>query len=179
MKQSKTSNEILSLPTWAFFWIILSSFIVMWDIGFVLNRPRSLPGGDLHFIWQPYSKYITIDYVYRDIDNEFGIAQSWMNIVEVALLYVGLLLYRSARAASLLSFLVSLLFTFSKTVLYALVETAANNANVAHNDWNTFIFLYILPNYCWIVFPGILSITILRKLHRVLSTALSDKKKNE
>ncbi len=28
-----------------------------------LSRPRSMPGGDLHWIWKPYSIYMNVDYV--------------------------------------------------------------------------------------------------------------------
>jgi hypothetical protein len=30
-----------------------------------LSRPRSMVGGDLHWIWKPYSLYQEIDYVRR------------------------------------------------------------------------------------------------------------------
>ena len=37
-------------------WLILSSLVVIWDAGFVLLRPRTLPGGDLHQFWKPCKK---------------------------------------------------------------------------------------------------------------------------
>ena len=35
------------------FWFTVSPLVVIWDASFILMRPRSLPGGDLHFIWIP------------------------------------------------------------------------------------------------------------------------------
>lgn len=34
-------------------WFSLASVIVLWDALFLFLRPRSMPGGDLHFIWKP------------------------------------------------------------------------------------------------------------------------------
>ena len=33
------------------------------DLRLSLSRPRSMPGGDLHWLWKPYGLYMTIDYV--------------------------------------------------------------------------------------------------------------------
>lgn len=46
-----------------------------------------------------------------------------------------------------------LVATFSKTVLYAVLEVMDGSINVAHNDWFTFIFLYVIPNNMWTVVP--------------------------
>lgn len=32
-------------------WFAVSSVVVLWDAGFCLLRPRSMPGGDLYWIW--------------------------------------------------------------------------------------------------------------------------------
>ncbi len=38
-------------------WFSLSSLVVIWDALFVFLRPRSLPGGDLHFLFKPCMFY--------------------------------------------------------------------------------------------------------------------------
>ena len=34
-------------------WFLLSSIVVVWDAGFILLRPHSLPKGDLEWFWMP------------------------------------------------------------------------------------------------------------------------------
>ena len=79
-------------------WLLLSTIVVAWDAGFVLLRPRSLPGGDLHYLWKPCkgthsptplpiyftwcgsftvdTLYIEVDTRYGDMEDAFCIAQS-------------------------------------------------------------------------------------------------------
>lgn len=42
----------------------ISTLIVAWDTGYILLRPRSMPGGDLHWLWKPYEHYVNVDYIY-------------------------------------------------------------------------------------------------------------------
>ncbi len=35
-------------PKFIKFWLLLSSVVVTWDAAFVLMRPKTLPGGELH-----------------------------------------------------------------------------------------------------------------------------------
>lgn len=41
------------------FWLFVSTLLVAWDSGFVLLRPRSMPGGDLHYLWKPCKTIFT------------------------------------------------------------------------------------------------------------------------
>ncbi|KAK5165953.1 uncharacterized protein LTR77_008877 [Saxophila tyrrhenica] len=45
-------------------WLAISLPLVIWDTGYVLLRPLSMPGGSLSKIWYPYGMYGTVDYVY-------------------------------------------------------------------------------------------------------------------
>lgn len=46
-------------------WLAISLPLVIWDTGYVLLRPYSMPGGSLHKpLWVPYGLYGTIDHVY-------------------------------------------------------------------------------------------------------------------
>jgi len=76
-------------------WLIISLPLVFWDIGYVLLRPHSMPGGWLHSpIWTPYALYGTIDYIYGEKAwnerNGFTAAQTSLNVVE-SVGYVGYL----------------------------------------------------------------------------------------
>lgn len=71
------------------FWLVLSVPLVLWDAGYVLLRPHSMPGGKLHSpIWTPYALYGTVDYIYGwpafNARNGFTAAQTVMNLVETA-----------------------------------------------------------------------------------------------
>ena len=72
----------LKTYTWITLWFLLTAPVIMWDVSYCLLRyvscacslcnispargmfrPRSMVGGDLHWIWEPYGLYQEIDYV--------------------------------------------------------------------------------------------------------------------
>jgi hypothetical protein len=150
------------IPTAVWWWLVVSSCVVIWDGLFVLNRPRSMPGGDLHAIWSPYALYVTIDKMYGDMGNLFVIVQSYCNFVEVALNFLAAYLAShaggSARKSTFAGVvaLVSLAFTFWKTVIYF----AYGREDAAHNDWKTYVTLYLLPNGMWLLVPFLSMVAI-------------------
>lgn len=75
-------------------WLFISLPLVIWDTSYVLLRPRSMIGGDLHSpIFVPYGLYSTVDFVYGfpaySGKDGFTAAQSLLNIVET----LGYLIY--------------------------------------------------------------------------------------
>ena len=138
-------------------WLVIQLVVVSWDMSYVLLRPFSMNV----WLWQPYSLYAQIDYVYgiHPLTKEFNpfcAAQSWMNVVENFFYAVGLYFYRF-RGDQNLGYIIwfgTLVATFSKTVLYAVLEVMDNSINVKHNDWFRFIFMYVIPNNVWTVVPG-------------------------
>ncbi|GJJ12898.1 hypothetical protein Clacol_007144 [Clathrus columnatus] len=103
-------------------WFLITTPVILWDAG-----PRSMVGGDLHWIWKPYALYQEIDYVYgvRALENNEGFtnAQSFMNIVETALnlYYLYLTHIVESPSAPVYGF-ASIVMTFGKTALYHLQE---------------------------------------------------------
>ena len=80
-KWGHTSSTVVMI------WLFLSIPLVLWDAGYVLLRPYSMPGGKLHApIWTPYALYGTIDYIYGwpafNEGNGFTAAQVVLNLVE-------------------------------------------------------------------------------------------------
>jgi hypothetical protein len=147
------------VPRFWWVWLTVQLVVVTWDLCYILLRPHTLPGGALAAFWSPYKLYSTIDLVYGVRNNEynaFGIGQSLMNVVENVFYLIGLYLYRvrGNKNAAFVVWFGALVATFSKTVLYSLVEIGDQNRNVSHNDWYTFIFLYIMTNNVWTVIPG-------------------------
>ncbi|KAJ5551408.1 hypothetical protein N7535_000642 [Penicillium sp. DV-2018c] len=68
-------------------WLVVSVPLVIWDAGYVLLRPHSMPGGRLHSpIWTPYALYGSVDYIYGwpayNARNGFTAAQTLLNIIE-------------------------------------------------------------------------------------------------
>lgn len=68
-------------------WLVVSVPLVIWDAGYVLLRPHSMPGGRLHSpIWAPYALYGSIDYIYGwpafNARNGFTAAQTILNLIE-------------------------------------------------------------------------------------------------
>jgi hypothetical protein len=81
-------------------WLVVSVPLVIWDAGYVLLRPHSMPGGRLHSpIWTPYALYGTVDYIYGwpayNARNGFTAAQTVMNVIEtLGYLYYLWIVYR-------------------------------------------------------------------------------------
>jgi hypothetical protein len=76
-------------------WLAISLPLVLWDTGYVLLRPWSMPGGFLHSpIWTPYELYGRVDYVYGwpafEANDGWTASQGWVNLLETAA-YLGYL----------------------------------------------------------------------------------------
>ncbi|ELU39768.1 hypothetical protein AG1IA_06201 [Rhizoctonia solani AG-1 IA] len=55
----RTTGKNPRSRAWISFWYIASAFVIAWDVGYCFMRPRSMAGGDLHWIWKPYALYLT------------------------------------------------------------------------------------------------------------------------
>ncbi|KAM3068713.1 hypothetical protein ACMFMG_010890 [Clarireedia jacksonii] len=71
-------------------WLAVSLPLVIWDAGYCMLRPLSMPGGSLHWpLWVPYELYGRVDYIYGwkafNEHNGFTNAQTFLNIVETAM----------------------------------------------------------------------------------------------
>ncbi|ODN79258.1 uroporphyrinogen-III C-methyltransferase [Cryptococcus amylolentus CBS 6039] len=159
---------------WISFWMAAASIVVAWDAGYCLCRPRSFAGGDLAWIWKPYSdnNYGEIDHIYGwkayNEGDGFTAAQAMLNSLEITLAVIYLYLRHSSprhssapyHSSALLVGFASALMTWSKTVLYILQEYLCGWCNVGHNDRWTFWFMWVIPNCSWIVFPGLITLAL-------------------
>ncbi|EJD45575.1 hypothetical protein AURDEDRAFT_114131 [Auricularia subglabra TFB-10046 SS5] len=177
MAKTATTNAT-GVPAvwWVSAWFLLSAPVIFWDAGYCLMRPRSMRGGDLHWIWKPYSIYQDVDLVYGlkalEENNGFTSAQSFMNLIETALnlLYVYKTHVDPSPAASIIG-LSSAVMTLSKTVLYWAQEYYCNYCAVGHNTVVDLIFLWIIPNGVWLVVPTFVIIRLGKDIARSLSVA--------
>lgn len=154
-------------------WLAVSLPLVIWDTGYVLGRPHTMPGGWAHWpIWAPYALYGEVDHIYGfkqwNAGNGFTAAQGWLNAVETAMyLAYFWIWYSSARGvrggekriagragafAVVLGFAASVM-TVSKTVLYWLNEYHSSFDNIGHNKPLDLLLLWIIPNGAWLVVP--------------------------
>ncbi|TLD36949.1 hypothetical protein E2P81_ATG02731 [Venturia nashicola] len=170
--------------TFTLVWLLISLPLVIWDTGYVLLRPHSMPGGKWHApIWTMYELYGTIDHVYGfpawDSHDGFAGAQGTLNAVETAMYGVYLYLAYSYGVAEVgkmgrgspgilgrrkivgreagIAVLVGFsaaVMTLSKTILYWLNEYYSGFSHIGHNDFQQLLFLWIIPNGLWLIAPS-------------------------
>ncbi|ESK84331.1 hypothetical protein Moror_10214 [Moniliophthora roreri MCA 2997] len=185
---SSSKSTTASPPTqpktysWITLWFSITFFVVLWDAGYCFMRPRSMLGGDLHWIWKPYRIYQEVDLVYGvktfQEGGGFTNAQSLLNLVETFLnayyLYAAHVL--KWAPATLVGF-TSASLTLAKTVLYWAQEYYCSYCAVGHNTVKTLILFWIIPNGLWIVFPSLIVYTLGRDLIGVLEWAGEERAK--
>ncbi|KAI8098109.1 uncharacterized protein B0P05DRAFT_520438 [Gilbertella persicaria] len=151
--QAQTSNAS-QVPYWIRAWFFVSSLLVAWDFGFCLLRPHSMEGGSLNFLWKPYNLYGKIDHFYGlpafQAQDGFTGAQATMNVIETCLnfYYLWLLNHNSNVGQANLVGFSSAIMTFSKTLLYWLVEPFSGYQHIGHNSLRDLVILWIIPNGC-------------------------------
>ena len=160
--KGKTKTNNVLIPTWAVYWIFVSSALVVPDFLYVLLQPHTLKdgkwGGMLPFtIWHQYAEW---DRRYSNPDDVFNFVQSILNVVE-SVFGVGIVLIfgqRSKVGAKLLTALS--MMTFYKTVIYFLMEIVTGMEYIIHNPVpiRVLVGLLSLP---WLVVPAMVANTLL------------------
>ena len=84
-------------------WLAVAVPLVTWDTLYVLLRPRSMPGGSLHWpLFVPYALYGRVDHMYGakqwDAGNGFTAAQTLLNVIETAMYIAYVYLWYSRSA---------------------------------------------------------------------------------
>ena len=90
----------------------------------------------------PYAKYATVDKLYSRAsyeaylagDEGWGVTQSLMNLVEVALLFFAAAFASIGQRGASLLVIVSCVMTAAKTVAYFLIDYNENWKMTGHND---------------------------------------------
>ncbi|KAJ3532191.1 hypothetical protein NMY22_g7844 [Coprinellus aureogranulatus] len=171
--------------TWISLWYLITVPVIAWDVGYCFMRPRSFEGGDLHWIWKPYSIYQNVDLVYGveayKRGDGFTNAQSFMNVVETLLniAYLYLAHIAASPVAPLVGF-TSAALTLAKTVLYWAQEYFCGYCAVGHNSLKDLVVYWIIPNGFWIVIPFVITLTLGKDLAqslRVADAAKANKKR--
>lgn len=69
------------IPKPLYIWLILSSFVVIYDASYVLLRPDTMVGGKYFQYFSAYDLYIKFDTLYGNLTDSFVVIQSWLNLV--------------------------------------------------------------------------------------------------
>ena len=144
------------MPTTTLAWMAISLPLVIWDTGYVLGRPATMPGGFAHWpLWTPYKLYGEVDHMYGfkqwNAGNGFTAAQGTLNFIETAmyLVYVylfwtqgrptpaGRALSGRVGASAVLIALTAAVMTLSKTVLYCKASSLLSLLSWACAAWLT------------------------------------------
>ncbi len=115
----------------------------------------------------PYDNYIIYDTLYSDLEDQFVVIQSWLNIVEGVFLLIGVLMSFSKSVSvklwSALILVIASTCVFWKTVIFVWYD----------HDWATeaaknfspgSILCYWFPNSLWLVFPTLAMILIPKRI---------------
>lgn len=151
------------VPKWLFYWLVLSSFIVIFDATYVLLRPATMAGGALFPYFSPYDLYIKYDTLYGNLTDSFVVIQSWLNLVEVTLILAAVVLSAASspvkKLVGALVILAASAFVFWKTVIYILYSHDFTTEAVKSVSIDAF-FVFILPSSLWIIFPLLTIVTV-------------------
>ncbi|KIM43537.1 hypothetical protein M413DRAFT_443464 [Hebeloma cylindrosporum] len=142
--------------TWISLWFLLTIPVIAWDVGYCFMRPRSMKGGDLHWLWKPYALYQEVYGLPAfQSGNGFTNAQSLLKVIETLLNITYLYLAHVAQwpPATLIGFGAALM-TLSKTILYWAQEYYCGFCAIGHNTTSNLFFLWIIPNGLWIIIPA-------------------------
>jgi len=167
---------------WISLWFLLTVPVIAWDVGYCMMRPRSMKGGDLHWIWKPYGIYQEIDYIYGMPSflsgNGFTNAQSLLNIIETLLniTYVYLAHIAQWPPAPIIGFGATLM-TLSKTLLYWAQEYYCGYCSIGHNNLWDVVLLWMVPNGVWIVVPTFVVLQFGKDLAESLNFAARESRK--
>ncbi|KAJ3994803.1 hypothetical protein F5050DRAFT_1771536 [Lentinula boryana] len=166
---------------WISLWFILTAPLMLWDAGFCLMRPRSMVGGDLHWIWAFYEFYGDVDHVYGvkafEDGEGFANAAAVLNVIEniFGILYLTTTHLLPSPLAPLAGYTGSAM-TLSKTLLYVSQEYFCGFCAIGHNSVAGMVGYWVVPNVAWITISGLimyhLGKDIVRSL-RVTSTRVT------
>jgi hypothetical protein len=124
-------------------------------------------------------KYIMHDKRYGDLTDPFVVAQSVVNLVELALGVYAVILHMTPRnrPTAMIFALVASVMTWSKTVIYFTIEYCGEMNYTGHNNGFEFMVFFFLPSFVWILMPMLATFSISSRLTAVAHQALGNKTK--
>ncbi|KNZ71260.1 hypothetical protein J132_00097 [Termitomyces sp. J132] len=138
---------------WITIWFALTAPLMLWDAGYCLMRPRSMVGGDLHWIWKPYELYEKVYGVQAYENGEgFAGAAAVLNVLEITmnLIYLYLVHVKVSDVAPLFGY-TGAVMTLAKTLLYTSQEYFCSGCSTGHNEPMVAFLFWIMPNLVWVI----------------------------
>ncbi|KIK52678.1 hypothetical protein GYMLUDRAFT_233356 [Collybiopsis luxurians FD-317 M1] len=163
---------------WMSVWYILTAPLMLWDAGYCLMRPRSMVGGDLHWIWPVYDFYGKVDHVYgvQAFENGDGFANAAavLNVIEniFAILYLWFTHICPSEFAPLAGYTGSAM-TLAKTLLYVFQEYFCGFCAIGHNTLSGMVLYWILPNLAWTTISILIMYHLGKDIQSAMKTASS------
>jgi hypothetical protein len=166
------------VPKGIYLWLVLSALIVIYDAAYVLLRPDSMSGGSLFHIFSAYDLYIKFDTLYGNLTDSFVVIQSWLNLLEAALILAAAIISISVcpikKLIGALVILVTSAFVFWKTVIYICYSHDFTTEAVKNLTTDALLY-FVIPSSFWIIFP-FLTIVIVSKNIILYVKSLTNKK---
>ncbi len=144
------------IPKALYIWLVLSSFVVLYDATYVLLRPATMDGGSLFPYFTGYALYIKFDTLYANLTDTFVVIQSWLNLAEITLILCSVLLSLSSckikKLIAALLIVIGSAFVFWKTVIYLWYSHDFTTEAVKKLTTDA-LLCFVLPSSFWIIFP--------------------------
>eukprot|EP01126_Amoeba_proteus_P017501 TRINITY_DN1846_c0_g1_i4.p1 TRINITY_DN1846_c0_g1~~TRINITY_DN1846_c0_g1_i4.p1 ORF type:complete len:106 (+),score=11.74 TRINITY_DN1846_c0_g1_i4:128-445(+) len=68
--------------------VLFSTDLPPWKEVMIEHKEYLIHVGDLFWLWSPYPNYYKLDKAYGDLNNPWTVAQSYGNLIEVAIYYI-------------------------------------------------------------------------------------------
>lgn len=164
------------IPQWITLWLVVSSFVVLYDASYVLLRPASMRGGPLFSFYSPYDLYIKFDTLYGNLTDSFVVIQSWLNLAEISIILFAVYLSKSSdkRIKAAIIMIVASAFVFWKTVIYVFYSHDFTTEEVRQLTIQA-LLVFIIPTLFWLVCPVLTIVTLSKRLARLAEERVESK----
>jgi hypothetical protein len=112
-------------PRWATAWAVLLVVVQAWHALVVALLPATLPGGSAAWLGVPFQGYTARFAPYADGGNGFLLATTLLDVLEIALVTVGLVLVRRGNPRGSVLAAVGLFLYAYKVVVVVAIEVAS------------------------------------------------------
>lgn len=162
------------IPWPCYVWILISTLGVIYDTLYIQLRPLTFRHNIYEWKFEPYQLYQFFDTLKVNMDDQFVVIQSWLNVVEVSLLWLIVLISlvpnkRVKFWAAMMLIAVSAC-VFWKTVIYLWYDRRFITVSL-ERLYSIAVAFYYFTIGPWLIFP---LLTIFATSRRVIQAALKD-----
>mmetsp|Transcript_21832 Transcript_21832/g.31661 ORF Transcript_21832/g.31661 Transcript_21832/m.31661 type:complete len:173 (-) Transcript_21832:269-787(-) len=146
-------SGITFVPLWLPIFLVVVSFIALYDFSYIFLFPASGPEGEYGKYFPSHHEYADVDPIYAapHLNRMVQIVIGPMGIIEIALNFSAATLFVIGSPATLAVALVANVYIIAKTCFYIVYDYP----EVVTADFAKLLQLYIMPMLVWIIFPAI------------------------